>query len=370
MKRIRIFSGFIEEGSTSMFFYSSQIVKLFKESNTHNLIPESYYARYSLSFLSSIIGNINVFRINKYFIYPIKAFWLKKDINHIIDHTNAQLLFFLWNRKTIVTVHDLIPLLIRNGKIIGMHKKRNPLLFKISLFFLKKATKIVAVSVNTKNDLIKYCSISPDKIEVIYNGVNPGFKKIININKSVEKRRIGINDFNSVIILLVGSLEYKNHHNALIAIKKLEDNYKYNIQVVILKASSFDLYVQPEQYKLNKQILILSNLSLSELVYLYNISDCLLFPSFYEGFAWPPIEAIACGTPVIVSDIPVLRETISDIGIFVNPNEVNSIQNGINHVIKNKSYLESSLLENSKVIQERFSHDLFTRNYISLYNSL
>ena len=370
MITIKLFSGFEEEGKTSMYYYSRQLEHSLKSNEQVHYNVENYFPKYKWLFLARIVGELNLFRINKYVVNPINVRMLKRDVNHIIDHTNAHLIFSLGRKRSVITVHDIIPLKRSKGLISGLSPVRYPLLFKLSLTFMNKASKIVAVSQSTKNDLVEHCFIDSSRIEVIYNPINPEFRRLENFDLALEKEKLGIKNSKSFIILLVGSLEYKNHNNALLAISDLELTHGYDIQVIILKASSFDLYINTLDYQLSKRVIVLSNLSLNEVCMLYNVSDCLLFPSFYEGFGWPPLEAVSCGTPVIVSDIPVLRETLSEIGIFINPNDVSSITRGLKHVIDNIDSVLFDIENYSEKLKLKFSKEKFLSKYLSLYNEV
>jgi len=99
---------------------------------------------------------------------------------------------------------------------------------------------------------------------------------------------------------------------------------------------------------------------------LYNACDLLLFPSLYEGFGLPIVEAFAAGLPVVTSDIPTIREVAGSAAILINPNDSSSIKSGIDEALRNSE----SLIQNGLVRAQKFSFEAFRNNILDIYGNL
>jgi len=358
VNNICILTSFKEDNRKSMNIYSDNI-----STSTENLKIFKFTPKY-ISFLPH---KMKVFIwLNKYVYYPLQIMNLKFDLYHIIDHTYSYLIPFLPKNKVIVTVHDIIPILAYNKKIPGLSYPNKPVLFELSLRFLKRLKYIITVSENTKSDLIEYLNIDDSVLRVIYNGVDDKFKAYKPQEKLALKQKFNYNNkiFN---ILITGSLAYKNHDLSLKIIDKLQYMTNVPIQLIILKNKGIDLFVNLSNYNLNQSIIILENLNPKTLVDLYNTVDCLLFPSFYEGFGIPVIESMACGTPVVISNIKILKEISNDCALVCNNDNLYTYINAILSLIENKEVYKNMTnlgIKNAKNFslksQIKMTHDLYT----------
>ncbi len=218
-------------------------------------------------------------------------------------------------KKSIVFIHDLafeyFPACYPNTA------KR---LSRLTKYASQKANKLVAVSKNTKNDLIKIYNINKEKIEVIYHGLNEKFfpveeKEIFKIKR---KYRIHFPYF-----LFIGSFKpIKNIPNILESffwfVKKTKIPF-----LLVLAGSNYNEDEKIEekivQLKLNKNILKLGYVNENDLPALYSGATGFISPSFYEGFSLPIIEAMACGCPVITSKISTMLEITDKAALLVSP---------------------------------------------------
>jgi len=216
-------------------------------------------------------------------------------------------LLFTKDLKLIVTIHD-VAFLTQKGSVSKF--------FKIYYAFvtprsIKKADHIITVSEAAKQEIIRIYPFSKHKITAIHNGVDAKYRVL----KSVQKEKQ---------ILYVGSInERKNLQGVLDAFEKLPDELNYKLIIVgnfskLFKVSK-KLQSSIHKAKNNKNIIFKGNLTSQELLYEYNRSCALLFPSFYEGFGLPILEAMACGTPVITSNLSSMSEICQDAALYVDP---------------------------------------------------
>ena len=330
---VTIFGGYAEENRKSMDAYASNLrssMQLYSSKINWNIkkfqpvLAKGY-------FVNKVSAAIRL-RYSKYFLYPRLVSKKNTDISHIIDQSYSYLLNFVDSNRSVVTVHDLIPILGWKGTFPGLSYPHYPLLFKLSIASLNKAKAIIAVSENTKKDLVQYCGISPEKISVIYNGINKLFRALPIEEKVILRRKLNFPN-KAHIVLITGYQEYKNHLTSFKVIKKLQDILSDPIQLVWLGGTVAQCKQLSSQVKLDNPVTRLSNLTLEELVGLYNSVDCLLFPSWYEGFGWPPLEAMACGIPVVCSNVGPIPEIVSDAAITKDPDDIEGLLQALRTVL-------------------------------------
>jgi glycosyltransferase involved in cell wall biosynthesis len=191
----------------------------------------------------------------------------------------------------------------------------------------RQADHIIAVSESTKRDTIRMLGVPEEKVTVIYEAAHPLFTPITNAETLAHTRaryRLPA-DF----ILFVSTVEpRKNLPTLLRAFRRLRDNYKSEAILAIAGnrgwlAEEVDSVI--EELKLSDTVRFLGGVPNEELIYLYSAARLFVLPSFYEGFGLPPLEAMACGTPVIVSNVSSLPEVVGDAGILVNPDDVEEL---------------------------------------------
>lgn len=268
-------------------------------------------------------------RFARYLYYPLQIRKLKSDVNHIIDHAYGHLLYFLDHEKTIVSVHDLIPLVRWQGDIQGVPKGRKPWLNLFSFKALPLAKHLITASINTKMDLVSRLKCDPQKISVIPYGIDPDFKPYSPEMRIKMRRKYGIPGEGVFTILLSGSQFYKNQRCSLEAIALFRRLSGQKCCVIKVGHSNQDWSQIIRELGLEDCYLCLGNFPLARMSELYNCADCLLFPSLYEGFGWPPLEAMACGLPVVASNSASLPEVIGDAGFMCNPEDIEALANAL-----------------------------------------
>ncbi|MCL5952865.1 MAG: glycosyltransferase family 4 protein [Chloroflexi bacterium] len=223
---------------------------------------------------------------------------------------------------TVITVHDLAFLLYPrfltrdSARYYGQVDQA-----------ARSADHIIAVSESTKRDTVRLLGVPEEKISVIYEAAHPLFTPITN-EEAISRVR---NRYHlpPTFILFVGTIEpRKNIPTLLRAFKRLRDNYKSTATLAI--AGNRGWLVEEvdgviEELKLGDAVRCLGGVPNEELVYLYNAARLFVLPSFYEGFGLTPLEAMACGTPVVVSNTSSLPEVVGDAGWLINPEDVEGL---------------------------------------------
>jgi glycosyltransferase involved in cell wall biosynthesis len=208
----------------------------------------------------------------------------------------------------ILTVHDLIPLILpENFKPVSAFFWRSLLPYSI-----KKADFIITVSFASKKDLMTYLQIPEEKIAVTYLGVDERFKP----GKIVK---------NPPYILFVSTLEPRKQPLLLLKVLKglIEAGLPHRLKIVGKRGwamEKFDAYLKDHPEVLARTD-ILDYVDEKEKISLYQGAELFLFPSLYEGFGLPPLEAMACGVPVVASAVASLPEVIGDAGLLLPPKD-------------------------------------------------
>lgn len=262
--------------------------------------------------------------------------------------------------RLVVTIHDLIYLKFRESRPPYIP---DLLARKIIGATVRKADKIIAVSENTKKDIIKFFPYAAGKIDVIHEAADPIFNKIVDERlKSAIKKKYSLPD---AVILYVGSLKrHKNIEGLIDAYKNLKSRgIKHRLVIV-------GRYRPREKGLLEKihstDALYLGEIPTGDLAAVYNLANLLVLPSLYEGFGLTALEAMACGLPVAASSVASLPEVIGDAGVFFNPYDTTDIAVKIYEVIKDEG-LKRGLIEKGFNRVRDFSWENVSRETIEMY---
>lgn len=195
--------------------------------------------------------------------------------------------------------------------------------------------KIIAVSESTKNDLINIYSVDPAKVEVIYSGINPTIKRL---SYDEIKRFREDNSLSEEFILFVGKLEPRKNIVSLIrAFDIIRKNIKYkNLQLVIVGARGWladDMFTEINRSINRDNIIIKNYINDNQRSGYYSCASIFVYPSFFEGFGFPPLEAMACGVPVITSFNSALPEVAGGGAVLVDSSNTDDIVIAIDSIL-------------------------------------
>jgi glycosyltransferase involved in cell wall biosynthesis len=244
------------------------------------------------------------FHWRKYVSYQRAARGWAGEVNHVIDHGYAHLVGALPARSTVVTVHDMGPLWPGRKAFAGREGGwRASRAYAYSLRAMRGAARIVAVSDSARRDLLDRTGWPEDRVEVIRSGVEERFAPVEEPGPVLDRFGLGGRRY----LLHVGSSTARKNLEVIVRALPLIEP-----EVWLVKAGA---PLEPPERKLAAGLGVLHRIAEigepddDRLPALYTAAECLVFPSLYEGFGWPPLEAMACGTPAVVSAIPALLET-------------------------------------------------------------
>ena len=257
--------------------------------------------------------------------------------------------------KTVITVHDIY-FLISEKNII-----KKIILNFIYKTVLSRTDKIIADSESTKKNLVEYLNINKSKISTIYLGVDSEYKVIKNRKAKMEKLRKKYNiDF--PIILFVGTLEPRKNLPRLIeAFYKLktESNFKHKLVIVGKKGWNYkNIFETINRLGKKENIIFTGHVQDEDLIFLYNTASLFVFPSLYEGFGLPVLEAMAS-----------LPEVTGNAAIMVNPYDVNALTKAISKVLVDEN-LKKSMIEKGLKQAKKFSWVKTAKKTLKVYNKI
>ncbi len=291
----------------------------------------------------------NVNKINSVF----KQISIDFDILHP-TYYDPYFLNFIGKKPYVLTVHDLI-------------HERYPELFDINDLTIKQkkkaiinATKIIAVSENTKKDILEFYDYPEDKIEVIHHGFE--LKHDISIINKIKK-------LPSRYLLFIGERErYKNFTNMVSALSLIMKMDKELYLICTGKTFTSEEIELIKRLEINDQVIKLEAND-NELKHLYSNAIAFIYPSFYEGFGIPILESFALNCPVILSNASSFPEVAGDAGCYFNPFNIDSIRNAIETVIYDNT-LRNELIEKGKNRLKLFSWKNTAVQTANLYSKI
>ncbi len=261
----------------------------------------------------------------KDFSTPQRMIWDQVTIPRLANRAQVDILHqscfsepVFYHGKSVVTVHDLTAIFL--GYNIPFWSRQ--FYAKWVPFTYRYANHLITVSQQTKRDIMDILAIPEDKITVIYEAASEKYQVIDDqaaIKQVREKYRLG----NEPIILHVGTLEPRKNLPFLVkAFSIAKKKYHTTSKLVITGKKGWyyeSLFRLVESLGLGNEVIFTGYLEDQDIPLLYNAASTLVFPSFYEGFGLPPLEAMASGTPVVSSNTSSMPEVVSDGGLLLSP---------------------------------------------------
>lgn len=251
-----------------------------------------------------------------------------------------------------------------------LHRKETREYFKNNFWEnIRKSDRIITASHFIKDEILNYLHFDPAKVHVINHGVDHDNFKVYEHN--MLETFCDLYELPEKYVLFVGSIEpRKNLQNALLAYNSLPESFKKEYKFLLAGFSGWQNAEIMEIICREKgNIIYLGYLSDRELAYLYNVASVFIYPSIYEGFGLPPIEAMACGAPVIVSRTSSMPEICGDAAYYVDPNKIMDIAEGIYTVATSES-LRKDLRKKGLKKSRSFNWDKSAREHLLVFHEV
>ena len=347
--------------------------------NTINLLssyyPENKYILFApkVTDLYTIPDSAKIITPKSIFSQFFKSFWRLHQVSKLLPENNTDIFHGLSHslpygiEKTgiasVVTMHDLIFL-----RYPQYYKKIDRNMYKsIYLSSCQRATKIIAISNQTKSDLINYFGIDPGKISVIYQSCDHRFyDRVSEEQKSSIRLKFKLP---AKFILSVGTIEQRK--NQLSILRALATGNIDTTLVILGRPTEYidQLNKFILESGIQKKVIFLHDTTTDELQGIYQMAEIMVYPSFFEGFGLPVLEAQASGCPVITSNISSLPEAGGEGAFYINPADILEISHAIINLLTD-SKMRDSLIKKGNANAELFSEKLVAERLMNLYNGL
>jgi len=310
---------------------------------------------------------------NKIFNYILQKMFRYPQIDRVIGGTDVfwspHINFLSLSKSTrkFLTIHDLS--FLRYPEFFNRRKN-----FWHRLINVRKMVAgfdyLIAVSENTKQDIIELLKIAPEKISVIYSGIDSSYCPITETLKiQIVKSRYGLPD---KFILYLGNVEPRKN---LIGLIRAYNNLRRNnpdlagVKLVIAGATGWkikDIFKELYASEYQADIKFLGYIDKADKPVLYSLCSVFAYPSFYEGFGFPPLEAMACGAPVVTSNISSLPEIVGSAALTVDPYNTKAITTALEQVLTDDALAERLRRDGAEWVKQ-FNWENTAQRYLDLW---
>ncbi len=280
---------------------------------------------------------------------PIRIFWeqvfqpfaLRKERVDLL-HALAFVTPLLSPCPSVVTIYDLSFLLYPES---FKRSKR----FYLGLFTrlsARRARRIIAISESTRRDVVRLLGVSPEKVEVVYCGIDDAFRPLAEDQVAAFRSKRGLP---GRFIFFVGTIEPRKNVTRLIeafadlrSFDVAQDRFAIrDLRLVIGGAKGWfyeDVFARVEELGLEGAVMFPGYIPINELPLWYNAAELFVYPSLYEGFGLPPLEAMACGTPVVAANTSSLPEVVGQGGLTVDPLDVEGLAEAMRRALDDEAF--------------------------------
>ncbi|TDR23223.1 glycosyltransferase family 4 protein [Marinicella litoralis] len=343
---------------------------LFRQRKAHSVIPhvtepdpENYLSRVGGDKYQYIENIGDVFNnATRLFAFTKKVTKIKPKIKPDILHLTTPWPIKISGVKTVVTIHDLIPLKVPFTTLdMKVH------FYELFKWAAESADLILSVSEHTKKDIMEIYGVPEEKIKVTYQSFKGGEVKVNKEDSELylKSRKLVPEKY----ILFVGNIEPKKNIKQLIrAFAYIKKGYKLAIvghKAWMSESQLFGL----QKYLKKKEYVMLDYVTEEELAMLYSNAFCMVFPSLYEGFGLPVLEAMQNNCPVICSDRSSLPEVGGDAALYVDPYKFSDIRMQLDKLITNPA-LRLQMIEKGKARVKFFSPENYAKRIKEAYEGL
>ncbi|MGA2040565.1 MAG: glycosyltransferase family 1 protein [Bryobacteraceae bacterium] len=305
-------------------------------------------------------------------LFPLFLRRLKPDLVHIPLNRVPLLMI----RPYVVTIHDMVNLYYDERKLSALHMHLRRFRFRRGL---TRASRVIAVSEATKRDVANLLGVPPGRITRVYNAPDPAFLGRDPAEGEEERRRIMERyQIDRPFLLYAGAIRHHKNIPRLVEAfavlrEQLAAHPVYGDLRLVIIGDTISEYPAVRQAvlksKMEHAVRFLGFVPFDTLRCFYEAAAAFVFPSRHEGFGLPPLEAMACGTPVVTSNVSSLPEVAGDAAMLVNPGNVFDIARGIRDVLTDEP-LRAELIRRGRAQAARFSWERSAREVLEIYQDV
>jgi glycosyltransferase involved in cell wall biosynthesis len=305
-------------------------------------------------------------------LFPIFLRHLKPDLVHIPLNRVPLLMI----RPYVVTIHDMVNLFYDEQKLSALHMSLRRFRFRRGL---TRASRVIAVSEATKRDVENLLGVPARHITRVYNAPDPAFLGRDRADGDEERRRMMERyQIDRPFLLYAGAIRHHKNIPRLVEAfavlrEQLASHPVYHDLRLVIIGDTISQYPAVRQavlkIKMEHAVRFLGFVPFDTLRCFYEAAAAFVFPSRHEGFGLPPLEAMACGTPVVTSNVSSLPEVAGDAAMMVNPGNVFDIARGIRDVLIDEP-LRAELIRRGRAQAARFSWERSAREVLDIYRAV
>jgi len=308
--------------------------------------------------------------IDRFLLFPrdLRAAAAQVDVVHLCDHGSAMYASVVKDKPVIVTCNDMLAVRGALGEVPEMRASLFGRLLQLWICKgLQRATRVVCISQATLNDARRILRTERN-LRVILDGLNYPFQPIS--SSEVDRRLEGFPQIDRPFILHVGSSHPRKNRDGVVRVLARAAK-ETDLQLVFAgEVLSQDLVRMAHELEVYDRVVQVVKPDVEIIEALYNCAVALLFPSRYEGFGWPLIEAQACGCPVIASDIPPLVEVLDESAIIHPLHDEAAMAESVVKLATNQEYCDRIRQRGFENVRSRFQTSRMMGEYVSLYREL
>lgn len=342
---------------SGMGIYTHSLYEKFTESNNEVSLYNDGIAVSRNSFVDKYVRFFRRILIEQ---FGMNSWFQKKslEIYHVPKNTGVP---FFHNIPVVVTIHDIIPHVFPDKYLSNILER---IWYEVAIrVSIHRSDKILTISNFSKEELIKYYGVESSKIEIVTLAYDESFRKIEDVQflDDVKNRYCLSNKY----ILAIGGSEYRKNIQRLINVylKNFQDDY--DLIVVGGKWRDIDL---SKKYQCNN-IRFITGVPEEDLIAIYNMASVFVFPSFYEGFGIPVLEGMACGVPVVTSNVSSMPEVGGEAAIYFDPYDENNMAEKIALVLNDKQLRKEMINKGLEKVKE-YSWDKCAKETLKVYEEV
>lgn len=345
--------------STGLGNYSREVIRMlsaFYPDSRYLLYTPKQKAEYARQF--SNMENV-VVKTPGSFWKPFHSAWRsyrlaklaakEADIYHGLSH-ELPVSIEKYKVKTVVTMHDLI--VWRHPELFRLPDRK--IYQKKQAYACRIADMVIAISQQTKQDLVEILGVDPQRIRVVYQPCHSMFYREVSVEE--KKECAGKYKLPELFILSVGTIEARK--NLMTALHALQFIPKDIYLVAVGRKTEYadDVIAEASRLNLSHRLLIIDNADFTDFPAIYSNALAFVYPSFYEGFGIPILEAMNCGVPVITSNVTSLPEVGGDAALYITPGDYRQLATHVNNILADNT-LREEMIRKGRTQADKFSEE-------------